>query len=91
MWYDKSLSLPTFARGVLAMPGVPQKVRDLVAIFERNADQYLDANFNEANLRQQFVNPLFRCLGWDMDNEAGYAEAYFWRQEPRGQRTLSSS
>jgi type I restriction-modification system DNA methylase subunit len=76
MWYDNSLSIPTLARGVLAMPGVPQKVRDLVAIFERNADQYLDANFNEANLRQQFVNPLFRCLGWDMDNEAGYAEAY---------------
>jgi len=27
-------------------------------------------------LRQQFVNPLFKCLGWDMDNEQGYAEAY---------------
>jgi hypothetical protein len=27
-------------------------------------------------LRQQFVNPFFKCLGWDMDNEQGYAEAY---------------
>ena len=54
----------------------PQKVLDLVEVFERNADDYLSAHFNEAMLRQQFVNPLFACLGWDMGNEQGYAEAY---------------
>lgn len=54
----------------------PEKVRSLVEVFERNADEYQSAHFNEAMLRQQFVNPLFKCLGWDMDNEQGYAEAY---------------
>jgi hypothetical protein len=54
----------------------PEKVLSLVEVFERNADEYQSAHFNEAMLRQQFVNPLFKCLGWDMDNEQGYAEAY---------------
>ncbi len=54
----------------------PQKVLDLVEVFDRNADAYESAHFKEAELRQQFVNPLFACLGWDMDNEQGYAEAY---------------
>ena len=58
------------------MPNVPQKVLDLVEIFERNSDEYRAAEFNEANLRIQFVNPLFKTLGWDMDNELGSAEAY---------------
>ncbi len=54
----------------------PQRVLDLVEVFDRNAEDYLAAGFKEAELRQQFVNPLFKCLGWDMDNEQGYAEAY---------------
>jgi predicted type IV restriction endonuclease len=47
-----------------------------VETFDRNYAEYVDSNFNEANLRQQFINPLFKSLGWDMDNEQGYAEAY---------------
>ncbi len=54
----------------------PQKVLDLVAVFDRNAEAYESPHFKEAELRQQFVNPLFACLGWDMDNEQGNAEAY---------------
>ncbi len=54
----------------------PQKVLDLVEVFDRNADAYESAGFKEAELRQQFVNPLFACLGWDMENKAGNAEAY---------------
>ena len=58
------------------MPDVPQKVLDLVETFQRNLDEYCNPAFKEAMLRQQFVDPLFKCLGWDMDNEQGYAEAY---------------
>lgn len=58
------------------MPAVPQKVLDLVETFERNQDDYLRDDFKEASLRQQFVNPLFKALGWDMDNEQQNAEAY---------------
>ena len=54
----------------------PVKVRDLIALFARNADSYLSADYNEAQARQEFINPFFKCLGWDMENEQGYAEAY---------------
>lgn len=58
------------------MPTVPQQVLVLIETFDRNLDDYLRADFNEANLRIQFVNPLFKTLGWDMDNTLGHAEAY---------------
>ncbi len=54
----------------------PPKILSLIDTFDRNADAYLAPHFNEAMLRQQFVNPFSKCLGWDMDNEQGYAEAY---------------
>ena len=27
-------------------------------------------------MRQEFLNPFFKALGWDVNNEQGYAEAY---------------
>ncbi|HEY7428164.1 MAG TPA: DNA methyltransferase [Gemmataceae bacterium] len=54
----------------------PQKVLELVDLFRRNADAYHGPEYNETQTRQEFINPLFKCLGWDMDNEQGYAEAY---------------
>lgn len=54
----------------------PQKILELVDLFRRNADAYHAPQYNEAMVRQEFINPFFKCLGWDMDNEQGYAEAY---------------
>lgn len=54
----------------------PKKVLDLVQLFDRNADEYRSPEFKEANLRIQFVNPMFKALGWDMENDQGHAEAY---------------
>jgi hypothetical protein len=31
----------------------------------------ISEKYNEAQLRQEFVNPLFRELGWDVDNRQG--------------------
>src|SRR5262249_11987095 len=59
----------------IAVPA-PQRVVDLVRLFDRNADQYRSPAFNEANVRIQFINPMFKALGWDMENEQGHAEAY---------------
>ncbi len=56
-----------------------EKINQLVEIFDRNIDQYKtqsDSNFNEAQLREQFLNPMFKSLGWDMYNEQGFAEQY---------------
>ena len=54
----------------------PSKVLELIEHFERNADDFRSDQFNEANVRIQFINPLFECLGWDIDNRQRIAEAY---------------
>lgn len=33
--------------------------------------EYIRPTYNETEVRVDFVNPLFRCLGWDVDNETG--------------------
>jgi hypothetical protein len=57
-------------------PTIPQQVLDLVDRFDRNRDAYKSGNYNETQARREFLDPLFKALGWDIDNEQGYAEAY---------------
>ena len=61
-----------------AQPGIPcpPEVLTLVERYERNRDDYRSGQYNEARLRQEFLNPLFEALGWDMANRADFAEAY---------------
>jgi type I restriction-modification system DNA methylase subunit len=54
----------------------PAAVVELVERFERNIEAYNSELYNEARLRQEFIDPLFKCLGWDVDNSSGAAEAY---------------
>lgn len=54
----------------------PKEIIKLVDRFERNRDQYVSGNYNEAQLRQEFINPFFSSLGWDVENQQGYAEPY---------------
>lgn len=54
----------------------PQEVINLVENFERNLDAYRGGKYNETQVRRDFIDPLFKALGWDMDNSTGYAEAY---------------
>src|SRR6266487_3494817 len=56
--------------------GVPAEIRDLTERFERNLDAYRSPQYNETQLRREFLDPSFKALGWDIDNEQGYAEAY---------------
>ena len=53
-----------------------QKISELVERFEEQFDSYKNANYNETLTRRDFIDPFFKALGWDIDNEAGYAEAY---------------
>ncbi len=55
---------------------VPEAIERLIARFNDNADHYRSAAYNETLCRVDFINPMFKCLGWDMDNEKGYADAY---------------
>lgn len=54
----------------------PDSVRNLVQIYRDNADDYRKPDFNEHQTRVQFINPFWKALGWDVDNSAGFAEAY---------------
>ena len=54
----------------------PQVVLDLVDRFECNRDVYRSSQYNETQVRREFIDPLFKALGWDVANEKGYAEAY---------------
>ncbi|MEW5989091.1 MAG: N-6 DNA methylase [Chloroflexota bacterium] len=55
---------------------VPDKVLDLVERFGRNQEAYRRGAYNETQVRREFIDPFFKALGWDVDNEKGYAEAY---------------
>ncbi len=54
----------------------PKEILDLVERFDQHLDAYRNGTYKEAQLRQEFLDPFFRALGWDMDNTQGYAEAY---------------
>ena len=54
----------------------PKEILDLVARFEQQLDACKSGQYNETQLRQEFLNPFFKALGWDVDNTAGFAQAY---------------
>jgi hypothetical protein len=56
--------------------GAPKEILDLVKRFDQNSEAYLSGQYNETQLRREFLDPFFKALGWDIDNVAGYAEAY---------------
>jgi len=53
-----------------------KKISELVERFDEQFDSYKNANYNETLTRRDFIDPFFKALGWDIDNEQGYAEAY---------------
>ncbi|MCR4321513.1 MAG: N-6 DNA methylase [Candidatus Brocadiaceae bacterium] len=55
---------------------IPQEILGLVGRFDNNLDAYRSGTYNETQLRREFVDPFFKLLGWDVNNEKGYDEAY---------------
>lgn len=55
---------------------VPERIHELVERFKFNEEAYRSGNYNETQLRNEFLNPFFEELGWDVLNRQGYAEAY---------------
>ncbi len=52
------------------------KVGELVTRFGEQYDSYKSSAYNETLTRRDFIDPFFKALGWDIDNESGYAESY---------------
>jgi len=53
----------------------PKEITALVERFDRNREAYRSSQYNETQLRREFLDPFFEALGWDVTNKAGYAEA----------------
>ena len=57
----------------------PQALIALVDRFTEQIESYRASGaggYNEFQLRREFLDPLFKLLGWDIDNTQGHAEAY---------------
>jgi len=54
----------------------PNTIKDLVERFERHLSSYEGQGYNEAQLRQEFINPFFEALGWDVFNKSGAAPSF---------------
>jgi len=52
------------------------KIAELVERFEEQFASYKNPDYNETLTRRDFIDPFFKALGWDIDNEQGYAESY---------------
>jgi hypothetical protein len=52
-----------------------KELNRLVGIFERNLAEFKKPGYVEAQLRDDFLNPFFRALGWDLENRAGLIQS----------------
>jgi type I restriction-modification system DNA methylase subunit len=57
---------------------VPESIQPLVDKYTFHREAYIrgQEKYNEAQLRQDFTDPFFHALGWDVNNNKGHSEAY---------------
>ena len=53
-----------------------KKISELVERFILHFDSYKNSDYNEILTRRDFIDPFFKSLGWDVDNENGASENY---------------
>ena len=58
------------------MENLPDELVQLIDRFKEHLEQYKGVSYDEANTRTDFIDPLFKLLGWDVANTASYAEQY---------------
>lgn len=49
---------------------IKNKIRTLVQKYEQGKEVYRTSRFNETQVRNEFLDPLFEILGWDIRNSA---------------------
>lgn len=72
---NKEVSEPA---ATLVRPPVkcPSSIVEKVRQFAEHEEVYRSGDYSEAQVRIDFINPLLKALGWDVDNEEQRAEAY---------------
>jgi hypothetical protein len=53
-----------------------KELRRLVAKFEQGINEFKSPLYLEAQLRDDFLNPFFSALGWDLENNAGLIQKH---------------
>ncbi len=48
-----------------------KKITEPVVRFDEQFDSYKNATYNETLTKRDFIDPFFKALGWDIDNEQG--------------------
>lgn len=51
-------------------------IKELVEKFKSNYKQFHASDYNETLTRQDFINPFFEYLGWDISNKEGLSQTY---------------
>jgi len=54
----------------------PDVIVELVKRFDEHRDAYTSPQYNETQVRREFIDPFFKALDWDIDNVRGHAEQY---------------
>ncbi|MEX2210123.1 MAG: DNA methyltransferase [Patescibacteria group bacterium] len=55
---------------------IPKQITALIDRFSEQREVYTRASYNETQVRREFIDPLFKALGWDIDNTGGKPEQY---------------
>ncbi len=61
---------------MLVIREAPSNIKKLVEKFNENIESYKSSSYNETTVRQEFIDPLFIALGWDVNNEQDTAPQY---------------
>jgi len=72
---QKKPSMPEFGKEA-DIAKARQHLAELIKRFDKQHESYKGPHYNETMTRRDFIDPLFKALGWDIDNEQGFAEAY---------------
>ena len=53
-----------------------QEIKELCNRFENRKEEYLQKNYKEASVRKEFIDYMFKALGWDVDNTQGFSRLF---------------
>ncbi|MCK5744324.1 MAG: type I restriction enzyme HsdR N-terminal domain-containing protein, partial [Caldisericia bacterium] len=51
----------------------PEIIKKLVTRFDEFKDDYLKSSYKELQVCDEFINPMFEALGWDVHNKEGFS------------------
>ena len=51
----------------------PAEIVELVTRFAEHIETYNTGNYNETQLRRDYLDGFLKALGWDVDNSQGFA------------------